>query len=52
MIVVDASAVVTSQADDGKNGERVRSRLRGERPLTGDTKLAAAPGIHSPIEIL
>ena len=31
MIVVDASVVVTGLADDGPDGRRVRSRLRGER---------------------
>lgn len=31
MIVVDASVIVTALADDGDDGDRVRSRLRGER---------------------
>ncbi len=31
MIVVDASIIVTALADDGTDGDRVRSRLRGER---------------------
>ena len=31
MIVVDASVVVTALADDGDDGDRVRTRLRGER---------------------
>lgn len=31
MIVVDASIVVTALADDGPDGDAVRSRLRGER---------------------
>ncbi|MGI8984178.1 MAG: type II toxin-antitoxin system VapC family toxin [Acidimicrobiales bacterium] len=31
MIVVDASVVVTALADDGADGDRARSRLRGER---------------------
>ena len=31
MIVVDASVVVTGLADDGPDGDRVRSRLRGEQ---------------------
>jgi predicted nucleic acid-binding protein len=31
MIVVDASVVVTSLADDSDDGDRVRGRLRGER---------------------
>lgn len=31
MIVVDASTVVTGLADDGPDGDRVRTRLRGER---------------------
>lgn len=31
MIVVDASIIVTALADDGPDGDRVRTRLRGER---------------------
>ena len=31
MIVVDASIVVTALADDGDDGDRTRTRLRGER---------------------
>lgn len=31
MIVVDASVVVTALADDGRDGDRVRNRLRAER---------------------
>lgn len=31
MIVVDASVVVTGLADDGRDGDRVRERLRSER---------------------
>lgn len=31
MIVVDASVLVTALADDGPDGDRARSRLRGER---------------------
>ncbi|MFZ6005229.1 MAG: type II toxin-antitoxin system VapC family toxin [Actinomycetota bacterium] len=33
MIVVDASVLVTGLADDGPDGDRVRTRLRGERLL-------------------
>jgi predicted nucleic acid-binding protein len=33
MIVVDASVIVTSLADDGEDGDRLRERLRGERLL-------------------
>jgi predicted nucleic acid-binding protein len=31
LIVVDASVIVTALADDNPNGDRARSRLRGER---------------------
>ena len=31
MIVVDASVVVTALADDGRDGDRARERVRGER---------------------
>lgn len=31
MIVVDASVIVTGLADDGPDGDRIRTRLRGER---------------------
>ena len=33
MIVVDASVIVTALADDGPDGSRARSRLRGEQLL-------------------
>ena len=33
MIVVDASVVTTALADDGDDGDRARTRLRGERLL-------------------
>ena len=45
MIVVDASVVVTALADDGPDGERVRSRLAGERlaaPHLIDVEVASA----------
>lgn len=45
MIVVDASVVVTALADDGDDGDRVRSRLRGERlaaPYLIDVEVASA----------
>ncbi len=45
MIVVDASVMVTALADDGKDGDRVRSRLRGERliaPHVIDVEVASA----------
>jgi len=31
VIVVDASVIVTALADDGRDGDRIRERLRGER---------------------
>lgn len=45
MIVVGASIVVTALADDGPDGDRVRSRLRGERlaaPHVIDLEVASA----------
>jgi predicted nucleic acid-binding protein len=45
VIVVDASVVVTALADDGSDGDRVRSRLRGERlaaPHLIDVEVASA----------
>lgn len=45
MIVVDASVVVTALADDGDDGDRVRSRLRGEQltaPHLIDVEVASA----------
>ncbi|MFN0091751.1 MAG: type II toxin-antitoxin system VapC family toxin [Acidimicrobiales bacterium] len=45
MIVVDASVIVTALADDGDDGDRVRSRLRGERlaaPSLIDVEVASA----------
>jgi predicted nucleic acid-binding protein len=45
VIVVDASVVVTALADDGRDGDRVRHRLRGERlvaPHVIDLEVAAA----------
>src|SRR3954470_7440683 len=45
MIVVDASIIVTALADDGDDGDRVRSRLLGERlaaPHLIDVEVASA----------
>ncbi len=45
MIVVDASVVVTALGDDGPDGDRLRSRLRGERlaaPHLIDVEVLAA----------
>lgn len=45
MIVVDASVLVTALADDAEDGDRVRSRLRGERlvaPHLIDVEVASA----------
>lgn len=45
MIVVDASVIVTALADDGPDGARARSRLRGERlaaPHLIDVEVASA----------
>ncbi len=45
MIVVDASIIVTSLADDGSDGDRVRARLRGEQlvaPHVIDLEVASA----------
>lgn len=45
MIVVDASIIVTALADDGPDGDRVRTRLRGERlvaPHLIDVEVLAA----------
>lgn len=45
MIVIDASVVVTGLADDGPDGDRVRTRLRGERlaaPHVIDLEVASA----------
>ncbi len=45
MIVVDASVMVTALADDGEDGDRARSRLRGERliaPHLIDVEVASA----------
>lgn len=45
MIVVDASVLVTALADDGDDGDRARSRLRGARltaPHLVDIEVASA----------
>lgn len=45
MIVVDASVVVTALSDDGVDGDRARSRLRGERlvaPQVVDLEVVSA----------
>lgn len=45
MIVVDASVIVTALADDGADGDRVRTRLSGERlvaPHVLDVEAASA----------
>jgi predicted nucleic acid-binding protein len=45
VIVVDASVVVTALADDGRDGDRARDRLRGERlvaPHLIDVEVASA----------
>ncbi len=45
MIVVDASVLVTGLADDGRDGDLVRHRLRGERltaPVLVDLEVLSA----------
>lgn len=45
MIVVDASVIVTALADDGRDGDRARDRLHGERltaPHLIDLEVASA----------